>query len=279
MRGPAKIELLSDPVHGEEQVVAISVLGGEAQNALQRVLGAGGAQVSALPQDERRLERVAFGTGELVDSERGLCLWRRPVHGRRDAWQTCGRCGRLWRTLGRNRSSCLLLVTPCASVSGCPACGPRSGLGMRPCRWMTCAPPSRTWIGCLICLTCRKPYFVGQFKLPRPDGVATKRAFAWTGLSGQPGRVPVRRTPLYEEHLALGAKMIEFAGWEMPVWYSSVGEEHLAVRERAGLFDVGHMGTIEVAGPHAVEFLDLVSVNYAWWLKDGESQYSGLARR
>jgi glycine hydroxymethyltransferase len=81
---------------------------------------------------------------------------------------------------------------------------------------------------------------------------------------------------LYQEHLSLGAKTIRFAGWEMPVWYSSVGDEHRAVREQAGLFDVGHMGTIEVSGPHAVDLLDLVTANYVWWLNDGESQYSGL---
>jgi glycine hydroxymethyltransferase len=127
----------------------------------------------------------------------------------------------------------------------------------------------------------RKSYFVGQSILPglgavHPDAahqsVAARRVFSWTESTN----APLKRTPLYKEHQALGAKMIAFAGWEMPVWYSSVGEEHQAVRERAGLFDVGHMGTIEVSGPHAVDLLDLVSVNYVGWLKDGESQYSGL---
>jgi glycine hydroxymethyltransferase len=70
--------------------------------------------------------------------------------------------------------------------------------------------------------------------------------------------------------------MVPFAGWEMPVWYTSVGDEHRAVRERAGLFDVAHMGTLEISGPHAVDFLDLVSVNYARWLVEGDSQYGAL---
>jgi glycine cleavage system T protein len=122
-----------------------------------------------------------------------------------------------------------------------------------------------------------KPYFVGQSKLPQPNDFVDKRAFTWADPVDAP-RVgdPLMRTPLYEEHKDLGARMTAFAGYEMPVWYSSVGDEHQAVRERAGLFDVGHMGTIEVSGPHAVHFLDLVGVNYAWWIKDGESLYGGL---
>jgi glycine hydroxymethyltransferase len=118
-----------------------------------------------------------------------------------------------------------------------------------------------------------KAYFVGQHTLSEPEGVSDGlRGFAWT----DPTEAALKRTPLYDEHVALGAKLVPFAGWEMPVWYSGVRGEHEAVRERAGLFDVGHMGTIEVAGPHAVHFLDLVSVNYVWRLKDGRSQYSAL---
>jgi glycine hydroxymethyltransferase len=121
-----------------------------------------------------------------------------------------------------------------------------------------------------------KPYFVGQGQLPQPEieghRAAGKRAFTWA----EPGDTPLKRTTLYEEHQAMGCKMVPFAGWEMPVWYTSVGEEHQAVREAAGLFDVAHMGTLEVSGPHAADFLDLVSTNYARWLHDGESQYAGL---
>ena len=67
------------------------------------------------------------------------------------------------------------------------------------------------------------------------------------------GRIekPLRRTPIYETHKKLGAKMIPFAGWEMPVWYTSVVEEHLAVRQAAGLFDVAHMGVYQAEGPDA----------------------------
>ncbi|MCP4516290.1 MAG: hypothetical protein GY824_13805, partial [Delftia sp.] len=71
-------------------------------------------------------------------------------------------------------------------------------------------------------------------------------------------------------------KIVPFAGWEMPVWYSSVGQEHGAVRQAAGLFDVSHMGCFEVSGPHAIAFLDTVLSNYAHWLDDGQSCYAYL---
>jgi glycine hydroxymethyltransferase len=117
-----------------------------------------------------------------------------------------------------------------------------------------------------------KPYFVGQDKLPMPQVQTQKETFGWA----EAPRVPLQQTPLYAEHKALGARLIPFAGWEMPVWYTSVSDEHRAVRETAGLFDVAHMGTLEIVGPYAADFLDLVSVNYGRWMKDGESQYAAL---
>ena len=65
----------------------------------------------------------------------------------------------------------------------------------------------------------------------------------------------LRRTPLHDRHLAAGARMVPFAGWEMPVQYEGVIPEHRAVREHAGIFDVSHMGQLEVRGPAALEFL------------------------
>src|SRR5260221_10369969 len=65
----------------------------------------------------------------------------------------------------------------------------------------------------------------------------------------------LKRTPLFETHRALGARLVEFGGWEMPVQYSSILEEHRAVRERAGLFDVSHMGEFYVEGEGAVALL------------------------
>ena len=64
----------------------------------------------------------------------------------------------------------------------------------------------------------------------------------------QPDQVALKRTPLHARHVALGARMVPFAGWDMPVEYSGITDEHLAVRTRAGLFDVSHMGEIEIAG-------------------------------
>jgi len=119
-----------------------------------------------------------------------------------------------------------------------------------------------------------KPYFVGQHGLAsvRPD--IQRQEFAWKEISGQ--QEALKRTPLYEAHRGLGARMIRFAGWEMPAWYTSVLEEHRAVRETAALFDVGHMGLFEIAGPNATSFLDMVSSNYVRWLEDGRSQYGYL---
>ncbi|MEN3027622.1 MAG: hypothetical protein ABDH31_08015, partial [Chlorobiota bacterium] len=70
--------------------------------------------------------------------------------------------------------------------------------------------------------------------------------------------------------------MVPFAGWEMPVWYTGVSEEHRAVRTAAGLFDVSHMGVLEVSGPGARAFLERVTTNDVMALKVGESQYTYL---
>jgi len=70
--------------------------------------------------------------------------------------------------------------------------------------------------------------------------------------------------------------MVEFAGWKMPVRYESTIEEHRAVREKAGLFDVSHMGIFEITGAYAAQFLDVISTNYVSWMNDFESQYNYL---
>ncbi|MGQ9903911.1 MAG: glycine cleavage system aminomethyltransferase GcvT, partial [Anaerolineae bacterium] len=86
----------------------------------------------------------------------------------------------------------------------------------------------------------------------------------------------LRRTALYETHKAMGARMVPFGGWDMPVWYTSASEEHAAVRKTAGLFDVSHMGVLDARGPNAAAFLDVVSTNDVHDLKVGASQYSYL---
>jgi aminomethyltransferase len=71
----------------------------------------------------------------------------------------------------------------------------------------------------------------------------------------------LQRTPLYDAHVAAGARMVPFAGYEMPVSYSGLIEEHTAVRERAGLFDVSHMGEFIVTGPDSWDWLNRVVTN------------------
>jgi aminomethyltransferase len=88
--------------------------------------------------------------------------------------------------------------------------------------------------------------------------------------------VTLKRTALYAVHKALGARMVEFGGWEMPVEYTGIIQEHLAVRTFAGLFDVSHMGQIEVSGPKALELLQYVTSNDVSKLQTGQAQYSAL---
>ncbi len=83
-------------------------------------------------------------------------------------------------------------------------------------------------------------------------------------------------TALIDEHGRLGARMAQFAGWEMPLWYAGASQEHAAVREAAGLFDIGHMGVLEVAGEDAAGFLDAVSTARASRLEVGRCRYTFL---
>ncbi len=119
-----------------------------------------------------------------------------------------------------------------------------------------------------------KPYFIGQKKL---------RDFILPSIPSHQERGKERiekiekegkRTSLYSAHLKRGAKMTNFAGWEMPISYSGIIDEHQAVRKSAGLFDIGHMGIIEIRGKGATNFLNIIATNYIWWLKNMESLYS-----
>ena len=87
---------------------------------------------------------------------------------------------------------------------------------------------------------------------------------------------PLRKTPLNAAHRESGAKMVAFGGWEMPVEYSGLIAEHLAVRKAAGLFDVSHMGEFEVEGPGALAFLQRVTANNVARLAPGQAQYSAF---
>jgi glycine hydroxymethyltransferase len=119
-----------------------------------------------------------------------------------------------------------------------------------------------------------KPYFVGQKVLIKSNKsqVTSKKS----EFQVKPYEGAERKTAIYEEHLKLTQKhfMIPFAGWSMPVWYTRASEEHQAVREAAGMFDVSHMGKIEIKGTYATRFLDLVTTNYVPQLRDGQAHYS-----
>lgn len=84
------------------------------------------------------------------------------------------------------------------------------------------------------------------------------------------------RTPFFDDHVACGGKMIDFGGWELPVQYSSLGEEHKAVRAGVGLFDVSHMGEVRVTGPRAADALNALCCNDATAVPVGMSQYSAI---
>jgi aminomethyltransferase len=86
----------------------------------------------------------------------------------------------------------------------------------------------------------------------------------------------LKKTPLNARHRSLGARMVEFGGWDMPVEYSGIVDEHLAVRTRAGLFDVSHMGEIEIAGADALKAVQHITSNDASKLVVGQIQYSAL---
>src|SRR5512147_1409076 len=87
---------------------------------------------------------------------------------------------------------------------------------------------------------------------------------------------PLKQTPLNAAHRALGAKMVPFGGWDMPVQYRGILEEHRAVRSQAGLFDVCHMGEVEFRGPGALPALQRLTSNDVSKLEVGQIQYSAL---
>jgi aminomethyltransferase len=89
----------------------------------------------------------------------------------------------------------------------------------------------------------------------------------------------LRRTPLHDRHVAAGAKLVPFAGWEMPVQYAGIREEHTAVRERVGIFDVSHMGEIETSGPQALDLLQRLLSNDVSRIAERGAQYSVLCNQ
>ena len=92
----------------------------------------------------------------------------------------------------------------------------------------------------------------------------------------QPAPGSLKKTPLNARHRSLGARMVEFGGWDMPVEYSGLADEHMAVRTKAGLFDVSHMGEIEIAGKDALKAVQHITSNDAGKLANNQIQYSAL---
>ncbi|MBN1203085.1 MAG: glycine cleavage system aminomethyltransferase GcvT [Anaerolineae bacterium] len=125
------------------------------------------------------------------------------------------------------------------------------------------------WAADAIGLEPRKAYFIGcrglSVKLPELP------VFCWDEPEGE-----IQVTTLHGLHKELGAQMVPFAGWDMPVWYTSVGAEHNATRTGAGLFDVSHMGVFEFAGSGAEAFLNAVTTNDVTALEPGQAHYSYL---
>jgi glycine hydroxymethyltransferase len=116
-----------------------------------------------------------------------------------------------------------------------------------------------------------KPYFIGM-QTVKTEHAPSLPKFTWT----EDHNAPIQKTALNETHKKLGARMVPFAGWEMPVWYSSVMEEHKATRQAAGLFDVSHMGVCDASGPNACAFLDTITANDVSALEVGNSHYNYL---
>jgi glycine cleavage system T protein (aminomethyltransferase) len=93
-----------------------------------------------------------------------------------------------------------------------------------------------------------------------------------------PAADTLRRTPLFDRHVRAGARLVPFAGWEMPVQYEGIRQEHVAVRTRVGVFDVSHMGEIETSGPEAEAFLQRILSNDVSKIAERGAQYSVLCR-
>src|SRR5688572_16527720 len=147
----------------------------------------------------------------------------------------------------------------------------------------TCASPSRAARACGSAGRSRRaspPTRPATSRSPRgspirPSAAATSRCLD----SGAPSpydafAVSLKRTPLYEAHRSLGAKLVPFAGWEMPVQYTGIVDEHKAVREAAGAFDVSHMGEVVFHGPRAAEAVQRLVTNDVGKLTDGAALYT-----
>ena len=139
--------------------------------------------------------------------------------------------------------------------------------------WEVFPPAPETFEDEMVGWAFHKSYWIGQrARAEAPGDLDTLPAFSWTA----PADEPLRQTVLYSYHSQNATKMASFAGWEMPIRYGSVQDEHIAVRERAGLFDVSHMGLFEFTGVNVHLFLSTILANDISLLDVGKSQYSFL---
>ncbi len=120
-----------------------------------------------------------------------------------------------------------------------------------------------------------KVYFAGE-PLLRETFIEVSKDIVKEKFSYVEKENALKRTVLFDWHKKNAQKIIPFAGWEMPVWYTSIIDEHNAVRNTAGLFDVSHMGVLEIKGKNVESFLNILTANYASWILPGQSQYSYL---
>ena len=119
------------------------------------------------------------------------------------------------------------------------------------------------------------------FRAKRPKSgrkLLCARPSAYTARLPSMEETQLKRTPLFDTHTALGARMVEFGGWEMPVLYSGIAQEHHAVRQAAGLFDISHMGEFLFDGPDALKFLNQLLTNDLAKLEPGQGQYTLLCQ-
>jgi len=89
----------------------------------------------------------------------------------------------------------------------------------------------------------------------------------------------MKTTPLYKLHRTMGARFVDFSGWQMPVWFSGLNKEHMKVRESVGIFDVSHMGEIEIAGPDSENYVNYVFTNSILNLSHGQARYGFLCNK
>jgi len=139
--------------------------------------------------------------------------------------------------------------------------------------WESRPPAAETFDDERVGWAFHKPYWIGQrARADAPGETESMPVFMWE----EPADLPLQRTALYEIHRQSASKITSIDGWEMPICYTSVQEEHLAVRQAAGLFDVSHMGLFEFSGENVHLFVNTIATNDISLLDVGQSQYSFL---